>query len=843
VLIRRNAHQRKGLTEATTKAGPISAETLEAVPEPQENTGTGPGQVLTEQGGVTAEDLAETLSLRLNIPLIDLKRHEVQPQALELVPAELARKHKIVPLDIIADALLLVMADPEDVQALKEVANHTRMKITRSMAIPDEVQRAIEVNYKLDRKMEERPRSVAPKASDEKVKPVALTYKLNREIEDQLRGVSPKASGEEAKAEILMQMVSHAPIVRTVDLLLREAVKERASDIHIEPQKERLRIRYRIDGILQDVASVSLDFHFSLVSRIKVLAQMDIAERRRPQDGQFSHDVDGRQIDVRVATFNTIYGEMTVLRILDKSLPLFSLSELGLLPQPLDKYQEMLKSPLGMVIVTGPTGAGKTTTLYASVDKLDHDERKIITVEDPVEYQFSDISPTEINPKAEITFASGLRAIMRLDPDVILVGEIRDAETATTAIQAALTGHLVLSSIHANDAVGVIFRLLHFGIEPFVLSSALISVVAQRMVRRICPHCSALTEAKAEGIVAYQQEMKEVPTHFYYGAGCSYCAGTGYRGRTGVFEVLPITEEIRKLILTGASSDQLRAQAIREGMMTMRHDGMTKVKQGITTPYEVLRSVFSIDSNVESERNRSADGELRAKEAGETMKPPEVLDHVLSANNNVESERNRSVDGEIHDPKMWAAIESLLSDSRSLETYVSEHMPEAADDLVHIRIRNLPELVWATILHIQGKHPKLGSAAQVTVALIEVGLPMLAEMVKGIPTFKALMDRAYLEGDESQRLELLKNQFEMRISASKLNKTVYCMSEKTLFRLDEFADGLGLSRANMTILALVAGMAQSQFWLPGKHQNKALEEIKQFEKWVERRRDIILRVA
>jgi type II secretory ATPase GspE/PulE/Tfp pilus assembly ATPase PilB-like protein len=881
VISPQNTPQRKVLVEAVVEAGLISADKLEAAHKLQGSTGKRLDQVLTEQGWVTTEDLARTLSLQLNIPLIDLKRHEVQPQALELVPAELARKHKLVPLDVIADALLLVMADPEDIQALTEVANHTRMKITRSMAIPDEVQRAIELNYKLNREIEEQLRGVAPKAPAARAQPVVeLTYKLNREIEEQLRGVTPKASGEEAKAEILMRTVSHAPIVRAVDLLLREAVKDRASDIHIEPQKERLRIRYRIDGILHDVASVSLDFHVSLVSRIKVLAQMDIAERRRPQDGQFSHDVDGRQIDIRVATFNTIYGEMTVLRILDKSLPLFSLSELGLLPQALENYQQMLKSPLGMVVATGPTGAGKTTTLYASVDKLDRDERKIITVEDPVEYQFSDISPSEINPKAEITFASGLRAIMRLDPDVILVGEIRDAETATTAIQAALTGHLVLSSIHANDAVGVIFRLLHFGIEPFVLSSALIGVVAQRMVRRICPHCSALTEAKAEGKIAYQQEMNEVPTHFYYGAGCSYCTGTGYRGRTGVFEVLPITEEIRKLTLTGASSDEIRAQAIKEGMMTMRHDGMTKVKQGITTPYEVLRSVFTIDNrgeseqnrsvdeelrvkearetmkspevldhvlpannNVESERNKSIDGELRVKEARETMKSPEVLDHVLPANNNVESERNRSIDGELHDPKMWGAIESLLPDSRSLETYVSEHMPEAAADLVPIRIRNLPELVWATILHLQGKHPKLGSAAQVTLALIEVGLPMLTEMVKGIPTFKALMNRAYLEGDESQRLELLNNQFEVRISASKLNKTVYCMSKERLFHLDEFADGLGLSQPNIAILALVAGMAQSLFWLPGKHQNKALEEIRQFEKWVERRRDIILWVS
>ena len=831
--------QRKDLVEAVVEAGLISGDKLEAARKLQGSTGKRLGQVLSEQGWVTAEDLARTLSLQLNIPLIDLKRHKVQRQALELVPTELARKHKIVPLDVIDDALLVVTADPEDIQALTEVANHTGMKIMRSMAIPDEVQRAIDLNYKLNRDIEEELQGVTPKACDEKVQPaVKFNYKLNQEIEEQLQGIIPKAFGEEAKAEVLMRAVAQAPIVRAVDLLVREAVKDRASDIHIEAQKDRLRVRYRIDGILQDVASVPLDFHLSLVSRIKVLAQMDIAERRRPQDGQFSYEVDGKQIDIRVATFNTIYGEMAVLRILDKSLPMFALSELGLLPQALERYQQMLKSPLGMIVAAGPTGAGKTTTLYASLNQLDHDERKIITVEDPVEYQFGDISPSEINPKAEITFASGLRSIMRLDPDVILVGEIRDTETATTAVQAALTGHLVLSSIHANDAAGVIFRLLHLGIEPLLLSSALIGIVAQRMVRRVCPRCRVLTEAKAEEKDAYQQEVKAVPTHFHYGAGCSYCAGTGYRGRTGVFEVLAVTEEIRKLILTGASTDELRAQAIKEGMMTMRHDGMIKVKQGITTPYEVLRNVFSIGS-AESEQNASTDGKLRVQEAGETMKSREVLDHVLPTGNNVESERKGSVDGELHSPKMWDTIESLLPGSYSLETYVSEHMPEAAADLVPIRIRNLPELVWATVFHLQGKHQKLGSAAQVTLALIEVGLPMLTEMVKGTPTFKELMDRAYLEGDESQRLELLKNQFEVRMSASKLNKTAYCISNETLFRLNELADDLSLSRSNMAVLALVAGMAQSLFWVPGKHQNKALEEIRQFEKWVERRRKII----
>ena len=797
------------------------------------------GQVLTEPGLAIAEDLARTLSLQFNVPLIDLKWHEIQPQALELVPAELARKHKLVPLDIIGDFLLVVMADPKDIQALSKVAQYTGMKIMRSMALPDQVQQAIENSYKSDSGLAEELRHIATKVSDEESPTGTPSFKLSQQIEDELQGVIPKGSKEDAKAEILMRTISHAPIVRAVELLLRQAVKNRASDIHIEPQKDRLRIRYRIDGILHEVASVCLDYHLSLISRIKVLAQMDIAERRRPQDGQFSYEVEDKQIDIRVATFNTIYGEMAGLRLLDKSLPLFSLSELGLLPQALEKYQHMLKSPLGMVIIAGPTGAGKTTTLYASLNQLDHEERKIITIEDPVEYQFSDINPSEINPKAELTFASGLRAIMRLDPDVILVGEVRDAETANTAVQAALTGHLVLSSIHANDAAGVIFRLLHLGIEPFLLSSALIGIVAQRMLRRLCPHCSFPTEAKAEEKIAYQREMGDMPSHFSYGAGCDHCAGTGYWGRTGVFEVLPVTEEIRKLILTGASSDELRAQAIKEGMMTMRRDGMIKVKQGITTPYEVLRNVFSVSDSNGSEQEVSIDGELCVQEAPTAGRPAEAQDHVSHTPTGVENEGKGVVADTLQKPRIWETIDSMLPGSCCLETFVSEHMPDEAPDLVRIRIRNLPELVWATALYLQGKHSKLVSVAQVTTALIEVGLPILEGMAKNIPALRVLMETAYLEGDESQRLELLNSRFELRISASRLNKTVCCMNRETSLRLSELADNLGLSQSNVTILALVSGLAQSLFWVPKKYQNKALDEIKQFEKWLERRKNLL----
>ena len=806
-----NTPQSKDPIEVAVAPGLTTDDQPEAVRKPQGRAGKEIAQASTKEGASSAESLASMLSLQLNIPLIDLKRHRIQPRALELVPTALARKHKIVPLDVIDNALFVVMANPQDTQAITEVANHTGMKIVRTMAIPDEVEQAIEINYKLS--------------------------SLSSEIEKELRRVTPKTLDGEVKAEVLLKAVAEAPIVRTVDLLVRQAVMDRASDIHIEPQRDRLRIRYRIDGVLHDVASLPLDFHLSLVSRIKVLAQMDIADRRRPQDGQFSAEVEDKEVDIRTATFNTIYGEMAVLRILDKSLPLFALSELGLLSQALENYHQMLKSPLGMIVVAGPTGAGKTTTLYASLNQLDHDERKIITVEDPVEYQFSDICPSEINPKAELTFASGLRSIMRLDPDVILIGEIRDNETAQIAVQAALTGHLVLSSIHANDAVGVIFRLLHLGIESFLLSSALIGVVAQRMVRRVCPHCSVLTEANAEEKIAYQQEVKEVPTHFHYGAGCNYCAQTGYRGRTGVFEVLSITEEFRKLILTSASTDELRAQAIKDGMRTMRHDGMFKVKDAITTPYEVLRNVFSIGSKGESGQN--GDGKLYQPKAGETIEPPEVLDKVRSIVNNGQSEENESVDEKLHPPKAGETLEPPLPGRHSLETYVHEYMPDTITYLLPIHIRNLPELAWATILYLRGKHPKLGTVAQITRALVEVGFPVLSEIAKGTPSLKALMEGAYLEGDERQREELLKSQFEVRLSAATLNKTVYCTSIETLSRLNELADYLGLGRPNVAILALVAGMAQSLSWVPDKHRTKAREEIREFERWVEKRGRII----
>jgi general secretion pathway protein E len=390
------------------------------------------------------------------------------------------------------------------------------------------------------------------------------------------------------------EAIAQAPVVRAIDLLIKQAVRDRASDVHIEPQEDKLRVRYRIDGILNEVMTLPLTVHAPLLSRVKIMASLNIAERRRPQDGQITFDMGDREVDIRVATSNTIFGEMAVLRILDKAFAFMPLPEIGFLPNTLGRYMTMLKTPFGMILISGPTGSGKTTTQYASVNTLDSVGRKIITIEDPVEYHFSNINQMQVNPTANVTFATGLRATMRLDPDVILVGEIRDSETAQISTQAALTGHLVLSSVHANDTVSTVIRMIDLGIEPFLISSALIGVIAQRMVRRVCPYCSGPTEVAPDEREAYEQEMGEKRTEFIIGTGCNFCAGTGYLGRTGIFEVLTISEAIRRIIVKDANSDEIRQQANTEGMVSLWHDGMLKVKEGITSPYEIMRNVFSI---------------------------------------------------------------------------------------------------------------------------------------------------------------------------------------------------------------------------------------------------------
>ncbi len=490
-----------------------------------------------------------------------LLRQMPQPEALQLIPEVIARRYNAIPLTISGKTMEVAIADPTDIFALEALSAHSRMRIKPVAATAQEIKDAIDFNYK-----------------------------AYGEIEKQVSNIS--IPEEENDEKLALTASTNTPLVQALNGLIEEAVKARASDIHIEPEEDRVRVRYRIDGTLQDTMSLPLSVHRALISRIKILSQLNIADHFRPQDGQFTTEAKGRQIDVRVATAPTVSGETATLRLLDKSMATLGLAELGMLPDSLAKYESMLKVPYGMILISGPTGAGKTTTLYASINSLDTQGRNIITIEDPAEYRFKDINQIQVNTQAGITFASGLRSILRLDPDVILVGEIRDAETANIATQAALTGHLMLSSIHANDTASVLSRLIDLKVEPFLIASAVIGVVAQRMVRCVCPDCSQLIEAPLVEQMAYEKEMGEKKTQFLYGTGCKSCAHTGYLGRTGIFEILTMSDMIGGMICNQASSSAIRAQALKEGMTSMGNDGMRKVKEGITTPAEVLRNAY-----------------------------------------------------------------------------------------------------------------------------------------------------------------------------------------------------------------------------------------------------------
>lgn len=520
------------------------------------------GSVLVEQGAISQLVLATALSSQLNVPIVDLKRYQISQEAVALVPEEVARRHRIVPLAVESGTLLVATAQPQDVIALEDLRARVRMRIKPLLALEGDIDEAIGRQYR-------------------------ATVEIQKQI-GQISSTAPITAPERVSSEL----ITTSPVVRAVDLIISQAVKDRASDIHLEPEREAVRVRYRIDGILHDVMKLPIGVHASMLSRLKVMAGMNIAERRRPQDGQFSVSIEQAEIDVRAATIETDNGEMMVLRILDKSLSLMQLKELGLQPGPRESLEKMLQAPYGLILCSGPTGAGKTTTLYASLNYLDKNENNIITIEDPIEYHFRDINQIQVNRQADINFASGLRAIMRLDPDAILVGEIRDQETAQIATQAALTGHLVLSSIHANDAIGALFRMIDLGADPLLLASAVIGTISQRLVRRVDENCRIPYEPPLEELMAYTEQTGEEHTEFQRGAGCNFCANTGYKGRIAVFEVFTPTEEFRGTILKGLTHGQARARAIAGGLMPMQLDGMIKARAGITTLHEVIRNIF-----------------------------------------------------------------------------------------------------------------------------------------------------------------------------------------------------------------------------------------------------------
>jgi len=545
----------------------ISDEDLAAAEEAASGSNKSLSDVLIEKGLIDAEVLGSILSLKYGVPVVNLAMMQIQPEALALVPEEAARKYKILPLTLEGETLTIATNEPQDFRAINSIAAMTRKRIEAVIPVGMSLDDGIDSNYSLRLQIENQINSIA-----------GLKNLQNIEIKDAADLDSQK----------------HAPIVQAVEMMLAQAVRDRASDIHITPQEDCLLVRNRIDGVLHDAVRLPLGVHTAILTRIKVMANLNIAERRRPQDGQFSAKVGNGTVDFRVATVESAHGEMAVLRVLDKSMLLIRLAELGMSPGVLQPFEHLLSSPFGMILVNGPTGSGKTTTLYAALQQLESSEHNVMTIEDPIEYGFRGINQIQVNRQANITFPVGLRAIMRLDPDIILVGEIRDAETAATAVQAAITGHLVLSSIHANDAVSALLRLIDMGVEPFLVTSAVIGSLSQRLVRRICPYCQQETEVSPSEAAAYEAEIGEARTKFTVGRGCNFCSRSGFLGRVGAYELMTLSDDLRKMVMKGSSSSELKGQAKLEGMIPMQLDGMQKVRDGLTTSGEIIRHVFTI---------------------------------------------------------------------------------------------------------------------------------------------------------------------------------------------------------------------------------------------------------
>lgn len=552
------------LGERLVSRGPVTAAQVAEALLQQPASGKRLGVLLVELGMVSERAVTECLSEQMGVPLVDLRQVEPSPEAVARLPESMARSLTAIPLDERDGRLEIAVADPLDPSITSEILSAVApLAVTMFIAAPADIRRAIDHSYR------------ALSGVDSLVEQFEAAEAL-RPTEVDTRVVS-----------------DDAPVVHLVDVIIAQGVRDRASDIHIEPQSDRLRIRFRIDGALHDVLALPAAIGPALVSRIKILANMNIVERRRPQDGQLAKEVDGRPLDVRIATSPTIWGEKAVLRLLDRTRTLYRLEELGMPGSVYEQFARMLRTPYGMLVCAGPTGSGKTTTLYGIVGEMNQAQRNITTIEDPVEYVFSSINQIQINEAAGITFAVGLRAILRQDPDVILVGEIRDAETARIAVESALTGHFVLSSIHGTDASSALQRLVEMGIEPFLIASTVNGVVSQRLLRRICDQCREPYEPPLEELAFYEASGGRRPAQgFTHGRGCNFCARTGFLERVGVFELLLMTSEIKKLLIAGSSVEDLRDAAVRGGTRTLRDGGIRLVEEGVTTIGEIVSSVY-----------------------------------------------------------------------------------------------------------------------------------------------------------------------------------------------------------------------------------------------------------
>ena len=557
------AKEKKTLPETLLEIGLLTAGQLKEAQREEKETGQPLRRVIVQKGFISEDDLVAFLSSNMNLPRIELASYIIEPEVISLIPEELARKHQIVPVFKIGNSLTCAMFDPLNIFAIDEVRNKIGFDIDPAVATEKEIKRALDEYYSAKGNIQD----------------------IIKTIDKERLGLK---EGQELELKKLQEISGEAPVVRLVNLMIMQAVHDAASDIHIEPDEEDLKVRCRVDGILHDYPAIPKYLQSALSSRIKVLANLNIAERRAPQDGQFQMKMENRQIDIRVSAVPTIYGENLVLRLLDRGTIILSLSELGFAKDVQDKYEKIIRRPYGIILVCGPTGSGKTTTLYSSLHLINSKEKNIITIEDPVEYRLSGIRQTQLDPKAGVSFSAGLRSMLRQDPDIIMVGEIRDKETAEIAIQAALTGHLVLSTLHTNDAAGAVTRLIDMGIEPFLISSSLNAVLSQRLIRLVCKDCKEEYSPSEEVLkkmgLAGQRDIK-----FARGKGCMRCKDSGYKGRIGIFELMIVDDKLRALIASKAPREEIKRSAESAGMLSLKEDGFNKVKERITTLEEVLR--------------------------------------------------------------------------------------------------------------------------------------------------------------------------------------------------------------------------------------------------------------
>lgn len=567
------------------RAGLIDDKQLSTALSEQRASGGRIGSALTRLGFVSEDTLVKFLSEQFKVPAVDLSKDSIDPNAIGAVSAEMARRYEVVPINKRGRILTLAMANPSDVYALEDIKFHTGLEVEPVVAAESSIKKVLDRYYQVSTELE----PVLQKTESE-----MMTAMEEMEGADDIEVLEMEE--EEEDISQLRASGKSAPVTKLVNFLITDAVRRGASDIHIEPYERLLRIRFRIDGVLHEVLSPPYRLKGAVTSRVKIMANLDIAERRIPQDGRIKVKVGQKTIDLRVSIVPTLYGEKVVMRILDKSGLMLDMTDLGFEQDDLKVFLKAIEQPYGIILVTGPTGSGKSTTLYSALSRLNTPDVHILTVEDPVEYNLRGINQVQTNEEIGLTFASALRAFLRQSPNIIMVGEIRDSETADIAVRAALTGHLVLSTIHTNDAPSTVNRLIDMGIEPFLVSASVTLIQAQRLVRKICPYCKEPVEPDYRLLEEAGIGREEIEgCTIYHGKGCQECGNSGYKGRIAIFEVMPVSPSVRELILKRSSNSAIQKAAKDEGMKTLREDVLLKLKKGITTMEEVLRQTASME--------------------------------------------------------------------------------------------------------------------------------------------------------------------------------------------------------------------------------------------------------